>query len=96
MELLRTKEAAEYLSISSRQFMRIVESGDIAFIPFGKSAKGYRFEKQDLDNYAKRKKRTSCQLQSKKANVVSPSRLTCKSAQSELDELLQPSKKPKS
>lgn len=48
--LLPKKAAAEYLGIGERTFEAEVQ-GQIPVIRFGRSAKGYRYDIRDLDNW---------------------------------------------
>jgi len=52
--LLRTKQAARYLSLSPWLLRRLVAAGELAFISVGDNTSAWRFDVRDLDAFIDR------------------------------------------
>ena len=55
--LLKTKQAAEYLSVSAWKLRNLVQAGEIPCI-LGDGTSPWLFDRQDLDNWIEERKRT--------------------------------------
>jgi excisionase family DNA binding protein len=55
--VLKTKQAAQYLSISAWKLRNLVQAGEIPCI-LGDGTGSWLFDIQDLDNWIERRKRT--------------------------------------
>ena len=51
VRLLRTKDAAKYLSMSPWTLRRMVERGELPFISSGDNSSAWRFDIRDLDRW---------------------------------------------
>ena len=57
-QLLTVAEVAEFLAISKSLVDELVDRGEIAYIPVGRS-KGYRFERSDIEAFVRQRKTQS-------------------------------------
>ena len=91
--LMRPGEAAAFLALSPTRFREIVNNGDITAVATGRTAKGDRFEEEELRQYICRKKvQRSSTCQSLK-EVQSGGSISTLKTQKELGSLLDQLKK---